>query len=238
MQGKPCLNSCPVDAIHMDPDTGEIEIDDKCFGLRPLQEACPYDAITMRTTLAEPIRENIPVIKPEDSRGCGACVSACRTGAIHLASTGETGVHSEIDEDKCVRCGYCARACPTEAIKYGEILPTLSCRWKGHSGQPEGLHRLHDMYQGLPVQGAINVGKINKLPYINPSYCARCEERMDVCPSAAIKYSSRKRAYENFSKINNMEIAGEILERESEKLVMNLARIDSVLRAIGEPCQG
>src|SRR5690606_18534927 len=83
-----------------------------------------------------------------------------------------------------------------------------------------------------PSRGAINVGKINKLPYINPSYCARCEECMDVCPSAAIKYSSRKRAYENFSKINNMEIAGEILERESEKLVRNLARIDSVLRAI------
>ncbi|MDI6644987.1 MAG: 4Fe-4S binding protein [Methanobacteriaceae archaeon] len=27
-----------------------------------------------------------------------------------------------MDEDKCVRCGYCSRVCPTEAIKYGEIL--------------------------------------------------------------------------------------------------------------------
>jgi energy-converting hydrogenase A subunit Q len=55
---------------------------------------------------------------------------------------------------------------------------------------------------------------------------------MDVCPSAAIRYSSRKRAYENFSKLNNLEIAGEILERESEKLVKNLGRMDSVLRDV------
>ncbi len=229
---KPCLNSCPVDAIHMDPDTGEIEIDDKCFGCVLCREACPYDAITMRTTLAEPIRENIPVINPKICRGCGACVSACRTGAIHLASTGETGVHSEIDEDKCVRCGYCARACPTEAIKYGEILPRSVAGGKAIVVNQKDCIGCMTCTRVCPSRGAINVGKINKLPYINPSYCARCEECMDVCPSAAIKYSSRKRAYENFSKINNMEIAGEILERESEKLVRNLARIDSVLRAI------
>ncbi|REE28927.1 4Fe-4S binding protein [Methanothermobacter thermautotrophicus] len=229
---KPCLSSCPVDAIHLDPDTGEVEIDDKCFGCVLCREACPYDAIKMRTTMAEPVRENVPVINPRICRGCGACVSACRTGAIHLVSSGETGVHSEIDEDKCVRCGYCARACPTEAIKYGEILPRSVVGGKAVVINQRDCIGCMTCTRVCPSRGAIKVGKINRLPYIDPSYCARCEECMDVCPSAAIKYSSRKRAYENFSKLNNLEIAGEILERESEKLVKNLGRMDSVLRAV------
>ena len=88
------------------------------------------------------------------------------------------------------------------------------------------------MYKGLPIKGAINVGNVSKLPFINPSYCARCEECMNVCPSAAIKYSSRKRAYQNFSKIKTMEIVSELLENEAGKLSGDAVRINGILKAI------
>ena len=55
---------------------------------------------------------------------------------------------------------------------------------------------------------------------------------MDVCPSAAIKYSSRKRAYQNFGKIKTMEIVSELLEKETEKLAKDAGKVDSILNRI------
>lgn len=44
---------------------------------------------------------------------CGACASACPTGAIK-----EGDDHFEISSD-CVSCGACMDSCPTGAIKEG-----------------------------------------------------------------------------------------------------------------------
>ncbi len=229
---RPCLKSCPVDAVHEIPPNKDIEIDDKCFGCVLCREACPYDAIKMETTLAEPIRENVPNINPKLCRRCGACVNACRTGAIQLISSGHEEAHSVIDEDKCVRCGYCARVCPTEAIKYGEILPRSVVGGKAVVVDQKDCIGCMTCTRVCPSRGAINIGKVSKLPYIDPSYCARCEECMDVCPSAAIKYSSRKRAYENFSKLKTMEIVSEILEKDANKLANDAKKINNILNKI------
>jgi energy-converting hydrogenase A subunit Q len=229
---RPCLESCPVEAVHEIPPDKHIEIDDKCFGCVLCREACPYDAIKMRTILSEPIRENIPNINPKLCRRCGACVGACKTGAIQLIASGTEEAHSVIDEDKCVRCGYCSRVCPTEAIKYGKILPRSVVGGKAIVVNQKDCIGCMTCTRVCPSKGAINVGKISKLPYIDPSYCARCEECLEVCPSTAIKYSSRKRAYEQFSKIKTMEIVSELLEKESEKLAKDAGRIDNVLNKI------
>ncbi len=229
---RPCLKSCPVEAVHEIPPDNHIEIDDKCFGCVLCREACPYDAIKMRTILSEPIRENVPNINPKLCRRCGACVGACKTGAIQLIASGTEEAHSVIDEDKCVRCGYCSRVCPTEAIKYGKILPRSVVGGKAIVVNQKDCIGCMTCTRVCPSKGAINVGKISKLPYIDPSYCARCEECLEVCPSTAIKYSSRKRAYEQFSKIKTMEIVSELLEKESEKLAKDAGRIDNVLNKI------
>ncbi|GAB4315999.1 MAG: 4Fe-4S binding protein [Methanobacteriaceae archaeon] len=231
-QERPCLKACPVNAVHEVPPNKEIEIDDKCFGCVLCRQACPYDAIKMVTTLSEPIRENIPNINPKLCQRCGACVNACRTGAIELISSGHEEAHSEIDEDKCVRCGYCARVCPTEAIKYGEILPRSVVGGKAVVVDQKDCIGCMTCTRVCPSRGAINVGKVSKLPYIDPSYCARCEECMDVCPSTAIKYSSRKRAYERFSKLKTMEIVSEILEKDADKLANDTVKLHNILNNI------
>ncbi|MGB9936915.1 MAG: 4Fe-4S binding protein [Methanobacterium sp.] len=229
---KPCLQSCPIEAVHEVPPDQHVEIDDKCFGCVLCREACPYDAIQMETTLAEPVRENVPTINPKLCRRCGACVDACRTGAIQLISSGREEAHSVIDEEKCVKCGYCARVCPTEAIKYGEILPRSVVGGKAVVVDQKDCVGCMTCTRVCPSKGAINVGNVSKLPFIDPSYCARCEECMDVCPSAAIKYSSRKRAYKNFGKIKTMEIVSELLEKETKKLASDARKVDNILNRI------
>ncbi len=229
---RPCLKACPVDAVHEVPPDSHIEIDDKCFGCILCRDACPYDAINMETTLSKPRRENVPNINTKLCRQCGACVNACRTGAIHLISSGTEEAHSEIDEDKCVRCGYCSRVCPTEAIKYGEILPRSVVGGKAIVVNEKKCIGCMTCTRVCPSRGAINVGKLSKLPYINPSYCARCEECMNVCPSTAIRYSSRKRAYKGYTKIKTMDLVSELLEKESKKLAHETVKIDSILNKI------
>ena len=44
---KPCLESCPIEAIYVDPNDGFTKIKSTCFGCVLCRNACPYDAIHM-----------------------------------------------------------------------------------------------------------------------------------------------------------------------------------------------
>ena len=48
--------------------------------------------------------------------GCGACIQACKLGAIFLNEYGA----AEVDEEKCIACGKCAKVCPQEIIHIHE----------------------------------------------------------------------------------------------------------------------
>lgn len=220
-----------MDALHETPD-GKIKLDEKCVGCVLCREACPYDAIRIRTTLSEPIREPVPIINPKLCLNCGACVSACSTGAIELVSSGGEEVHSEIDAEKCIRCGYCARVCPAEAIKYGEILPRSVVGGNAVVVDQNTCIGCMTCTRVCPSKAAINVGEVSKLPYIDPAYCARCEECMNVCPSSSIKYLPRDVAYKKFGKIKTTEIVSELLEKESEKLAGEAGKVNSILNGI------
>lgn len=225
---KPCLKSCPVDAIYLNEDN-IVDINEDCFGCILCRKACPYDAIKMETTFSEPKRENIPNINPNLCIGCGGCVKACKTGSIHLESTGDENAHSVIDEDTCIRCGYCFRGCPTDAIKYGVIQPKTVQAGKSIVINENDCIGCMTCKRVCPSKGAINVGNVSKLPYIDPSYCARCEECMNICPASAIKYNSRKKAVSNFSKIRSMDLASEILKNETNELSNNIGKLNPIL---------
>ena len=45
--------------------------------------------------------------------GGGSCVEACRLEAIHINDRGT----AEVDPEKCVGCGLCAKACPRGLIR-------------------------------------------------------------------------------------------------------------------------
>lgn len=229
---KPCLAACPIEAINIDPIDGQTKINSTCFGCVLCRNACPYDAITMETKLAPPIKENVPNINVKLCKACGACVQACKTGAIHINASGSGEAHSEIDPDACIRCGYCFRVCPTDAIKYGELIPKTVKGGKAIVINQDNCIGCMTCTRVCPSMGAINVSKTSKLPYINPSYCARCEECMHSCPSTAIKYSSRKRAFKTYSEIRSFDLVSSIVAKDMKKLSLNLISLNQALKRV------
>ena len=52
-------------------------------------------------------------VNQEDCEGCGACRSMCASGAIFWNA--ENGL-AEVDQSRCITCGYCIPACPVRAM--------------------------------------------------------------------------------------------------------------------------
>ena len=229
---KPCLESCPIDAIYMDEVDGLVKIKNTCFGCVLCRNACPYEAISLDVKMDPPIKEEVPNINIKLCKACGACVQACKNGSIHMKNDGVNPPHSEIDKDTCIRCGYCFRVCPTDAIKYGQLLPKTVKGGKAIVVNQDTCIGCMTCTRVCPSTGAINVARTNKLPYINPGYCARCEECMHSCPSTAIKYSSRKKAYKMYSEIKSFDIVSGIVDNDIKRLSLDLISLNQALKRV------
>jgi energy-converting hydrogenase A subunit Q len=57
---------------------------------------------------------------------------------------------------------------------------------------------------------------------------------MHSCPSGAIKYSSRKKAYKMYSEIKSFDIVSGIVDNDIKKLSLNLISLNKVLEKVGK----
>ena len=57
-------------------------------------------------------RKAIKITNPSNCCGCYACVSACPKGCIKMKSDDEGFWYPVIDENECISCGLCKKACP------------------------------------------------------------------------------------------------------------------------------
>lgn len=80
-----CKESCPVDAITVNADTGAKEVDaDACVGCKVCTIACPFGTVNYNV-------DNGKVAKCDLCGGDPKCVAECPTGAITYTYAGATG---------------------------------------------------------------------------------------------------------------------------------------------------
>lgn len=118
--------------------------------------------------------------------GHGDCEKVCPVGAIKV---NEKGI-AEVDEDKCISCGLCQKACPKKVIA---MLPqskkvTVTCSSKDKGVTAKKACSTACIGCGLcakncPV-GAITVE--NNLAKIDPAKCISCGLCALKCPTKAI----------------------------------------------------
>ena len=119
--------------------------------------------------------------------GGGSCTSACHLAAISIEGYGPP----EVDEDKCVGCGLCARACPQKIIdiiiKEYTIRPKCSNRDAGKAAREACDNSCISC--GICVKvcpaGAINIDEGK--PVIDPAECLGCGMCAVKCPRGVIR---------------------------------------------------
>ncbi len=122
--------------------------------------------------------------------GCGDCVADCQFDAIHMNP--ETGL-PEVDEEKCVACGACVKACPRHIIEL---------RKKGVKGRRVYVQCVNKD-KGVVAKKACEVACIgcgkcqkvcqfdaitieNNVSYIDFNKCRLCRKCVEECPTNAI----------------------------------------------------
>jgi len=122
--------------------------------------------------------------------GLGTCVSVCKFDAIHINPDTQL---PEVDEEKCVACGACAKACPRMVIEI---------RKKGFKGRRVFVSCINKEKGAVAKKSCdvacIGCGKCekvcafgaitieNNLSYIDFNKCKLCRKCVEACPTGAI----------------------------------------------------
>lgn len=155
------------------------------------------------------------------SYGCigqGDCVSKCEFGAMSMNPV--TGL-PEIDDEKCVSCGVCVRACSKDLISMRKVYPKnrkiyVSCRSEEKGGIAKKSCAVACIGCGKCAKvcpfDAVTIE--NHLARIDTEKCKLCRKCVDVCPTNAIievNFPPRKTVKEETLKVtdSNKESGGE-----------------------------
>lgn len=117
-----CVAACDFDAIHMNPETGLPEVNDKCVACGACVKACPRGIIELRKKGKKDRRIFVSCVNKEKGGpakkncsvaciGCSKCFQVCPYDAITMANN-----LAYIDFEKCKLCRKCVEVCPTDAI--------------------------------------------------------------------------------------------------------------------------
>ena len=159
----------------------------RCRGGSPLREGIDRAALPAD---CQAIRE----MYPEGIAGCrygclggGSCGSACRLSAISI----EAGSPPAVDENICVGCGLCVRACPQNIIELIALPANIqpACSSKDIGKEARTLCASSCIACGICEKNcpadAIHV--VDHCAVINQEKCIRCGMCAVKCPRGVIR---------------------------------------------------
>lgn len=107
-----CATACPIGAI--DIQNLKIDIDrDHCITCKWCEDICVGENINVENLLEGKIK----IDASDCPGGCAICLEICPTDAIYEPEDEEPWSETDniaVDEDHCIYCGACAKACPVE----------------------------------------------------------------------------------------------------------------------------
>ena len=122
--------------------------------------------------------------------GFADCCVVCEFDAIHMNT--ETGL-PEVDDEKCVACGACVKACPKNLIELRKAMPKYRKVYVACRNEDKGAAAKKSC-----AVACIGCGKcekeckfdaitiVNNLAFIDSDKCKLCRKCAPVCPTHAI----------------------------------------------------
>lgn len=77
-----------------------------------IDDICSYLSGSMKKGYQPDVTKKKMYVNQEDCEGCGTCLRICHSKAITYNKNGL----AQIDQARCLTCGYCAQGCPVRAI--------------------------------------------------------------------------------------------------------------------------
>jgi Na+-translocating ferredoxin:NAD+ oxidoreductase RNF subunit RnfB len=127
---------------------------------------------------------------PNGCLGLGECVDACAFDAMYMDNN--TGL-PVIDEEKCVACGACVKACPRKIIELRNVGPkgkriyvTCMNTEKGAIARKNCSVACIGCGKCVKICPHDSITMINNLAYIDFEKCKLCRKCVEECPTSAI----------------------------------------------------
>lgn len=124
------------------------------------------------------------VVKGEPCRwGCpgdGRCVEACRMDAIYINASGV----AEVDPEKCVGCGLCAKACPRGLIRITGVEYNI---YPACVSQDDGAQTRKTCSSGCIACGICVKNCPAQAVFIENNHAVIDEEKCIACGMCAVK---------------------------------------------------
>jgi ferredoxin len=204
-----CVHSCPMSAI--DSENSQLTAFDECIVCLKCETICPEGVVSFATAGKDPaIKHTVLSISRRgflSTAAVGSCTALIGQPGLNAATLPlrpPAAVPESSFLERCIRCGECMLACPTNTLQpvwfeagfFGMFSPILTprigfcdpnCHQCGNVCPTDAIRALDPFERVWAKTGTATIAKDHCLAWEQQKNCMVCDE---VCPFDAIEFAS------------------------------------------------